>query len=255
MLTILKNCIFCADSTDFSVNSLSEEVMFTPDNYQDDLCVTVEILDDTIYEELEYFAVSLSTNDSCVEFKEELIPVAIADDESECVGVACVVYGCGLCSVWSSYWLLVYCYVAIVNDHFTLLFETPPLVLAAVSLVWSENQYSVAESVGSVEVCVTAMGPNELDFPVVATLLPVPGDAAGLSDFNSVPVELSFSEIGEQCVNISIEMDGLLEGSEFFSIVLSSPDDRVLIAFNSIARVYIEDSNSEHAHIYPHSYI
>ncbi len=74
-------------SSDFSVSSLIQEVVFTPANYQTDLCVTVSLEDDDVYEELEYFAVSLSTSDSCVRFKEELIPVPIADDDSECVCV------------------------------------------------------------------------------------------------------------------------------------------------------------------------
>ncbi len=71
------------DSNDFVVASLSEEVVLTPDNYQTDQCVTVTPLDDSVYEELEYFAVSLSTSDECLEFKEELILVGIANDDSE----------------------------------------------------------------------------------------------------------------------------------------------------------------------------
>ncbi len=80
------------DPNDFRVDSLVDEVIFTPDNYQTDQCVTVSLEDDGVYEELEYFAVSLSTSDSCVRFKEELIPVPIADNNSECMCVHVHVY-------------------------------------------------------------------------------------------------------------------------------------------------------------------
>ena len=80
--------IFVSDPGDFTRPLLSEEVVFTPDNYETDLCVSVTIVDDSVYEEFEYFAVSLSTSDLCVEFKEELLPVGIADDDCE----KCCVY-------------------------------------------------------------------------------------------------------------------------------------------------------------------
>ncbi len=77
-----------------------------------------------------------------------------------------------------------------------------------------------------------------------AMLLPVPGDSGDATDFNSAQIELLFSEAGEQCANISIEMDGILEDTEHFSIVLSSPSERVTV-LDSIAQVYIMDSDCE----------
>ena len=66
------------------MEALSVEVLFTPDNYQEDLCVTVEIVDDSVLEELEYLQISLSTEDTCVDFKEQLASLGIADNDCEC---------------------------------------------------------------------------------------------------------------------------------------------------------------------------
>ncbi len=62
-----------------------EELVFTPDNYQTDLCVTMALMDDSVYEDSEYFEVSLITNNDYLEFKEELVSVEIADDDSKCL--------------------------------------------------------------------------------------------------------------------------------------------------------------------------
>ncbi len=95
------------------------------------------------------------------------------------------------------------------------------------------------------EVCVSTA--QELEAPVYAMLLPVPGGSGDANDFNIAPIELLFSETGEQCANISIEMDGILEDTEHFSIVLSSPSERVSV-HDSIAQVYIMDSDCECTH-------
>ena len=55
---------------------------------------------------------------------------------------------------------------------------------------------------------------------------------------------LTFTEAGEQCVNISIAMDNLLETSEHFSVVMGSQNNRVKLD-NRILRIYIVDSGSE----------
>ncbi len=57
-------------------------------------------------------------------------------------------------------------------------------------------------------------------------------------------IVLTFTESGEQCVNVSIVMDTLLETSEHFSVVMGSRDDRVKLK-NRISRIYIIDSGSE----------
>ncbi len=60
----------------------------------------------------------------------------------------------------------------------------------------------------------------------------------------SSPVMFTFTEAGEQCVNISIAMDNLLETSEHFFVVMGSRDDRVKLN-NHISRIDIIDSGSE----------
>ncbi len=73
---------------DFS--SSSYELTFTPDNAHQDLCVIINIADDAIYEQTEQFMVYLTTNDSCVEFKQESTPISILDDDCELCSAACV---------------------------------------------------------------------------------------------------------------------------------------------------------------------
>ena len=76
-------CSLPSDPSDFTKSTLSEEVLLSPVSYQDDHCVNVTILDDSVYEEFEYLEVSLSTEDSCVEFKEQSIQLGIIDDDCE----------------------------------------------------------------------------------------------------------------------------------------------------------------------------
>ncbi len=57
-------------------------------------------------------------------------------------------------------------------------------------------------------------------------------------------IVLTFTESEEQCINISIAMDNLLEASEHFSVVMGSRDDRVKLN-NRISQIYIIDSGSE----------
>ena len=74
------------------------------------------------------------------------------------------------------------------------------------------------------------------NFVTIDVLDFVPDDGSG-SEF------IQFSEPGEQCVIISIEMDGVLENTEAFSVILGSGDDRVKVLQRS-ATVYILDSDS-----------
>ncbi len=56
---------------------------------------------------------------------------------------------------------------------------------------------------------------------------------------------LTFTESGEQCINVSIVTDNLMETSEHFSVVMGSRDDRVKLN-NSISRIdIIDDSEGE----------
>ncbi len=78
-----------AAPADFSGSSY--ELTFTPENADQDLCVTIYIADDDIYELTERFVAVLTTNDSCVKFKQEFLPVEILDDD------------CELCRVYTGY--------------------------------------------------------------------------------------------------------------------------------------------------------
>ncbi len=45
--------------------------------------MTINIVDDDIYEQTEQFMAVLTTNDSCVEFKQESTLISILDDDCE----------------------------------------------------------------------------------------------------------------------------------------------------------------------------
>ncbi len=54
--------------------------------------MTINIVDDDIYEQTEQFMAVLTTNDSCVEFKQESTLISILDDDCElCSAVFAVV--------------------------------------------------------------------------------------------------------------------------------------------------------------------
>ena len=129
----------------------------------------------------------------------------------------------------------------------------------------------INEGTGFIEICAILDG--ELEGTVDATIFTVAGSAQGKCTFPiAISVNISnshsfiiafllldvldfvldggpgsqfiqFSEPGEQCVNISIEMDGVLENTETFSVILGSGDDRVKVLQRS-ATVYILDSES-----------
>ena len=52
-----------------------------PNNADQDLCVIIDILEDDIYELTERFMAVLTTNDSCVDFKQESTSVWILDND------------------------------------------------------------------------------------------------------------------------------------------------------------------------------
>ena len=67
-------------------------------------------------------------------------------------------------------------------------------------------------------------------------------------DYLGTPMEVRFaSESGtgtEECVYISITVDGILENDEFFSVVLATHDDDIVLDRRS-ARVKIRDIEGE----------
>ncbi|XP_064407713.1 uncharacterized protein LOC135352465 [Halichondria panicea] len=70
---------------DFARPLLTEEVVLRPNNTGSDLCFSVEVVDDRVYEELEYLQVALSTEDESVQFKESSVTLDIVDND--CVNI------------------------------------------------------------------------------------------------------------------------------------------------------------------------
>ena len=56
-------------------------MQFTPDNFNNVLCINVSILDDLILEDREYFSLSLCSDDKFVTFKDDFSSVWIEDDD------------------------------------------------------------------------------------------------------------------------------------------------------------------------------
>ena len=71
------------DPGDFSVGGPYYELTFNPYNANEDLCVTIPINEDEIYEDSEVFIALLTTNDSCVDFKQDQSTVEILDNDCE----------------------------------------------------------------------------------------------------------------------------------------------------------------------------
>ena len=65
------------------------------------------------------------------------------------------------------------------------------------------------------------------------------------SDFSGLTAVLRFQAQSTECMNISIQVDELVEGAETFQVVISSSDDAVVIMEEDTAIITIADSTSE----------
>ena len=63
------------------------------------------------------------------------------------------------------------------------------------------------------------------------------------ADYSGLPVYLTFTGAGPECFYIGITQDSLLEGTEYFYLVLATRDDDIIFDIRS-AIVYIVDGNS-----------
>ena len=117
-------------------------------------------------------------------------------------------------------------------------------LLEGVFLGLNQDYYTVSESDGYLEVCVTLS--NHTERVVMASLFAILGTASGITqlqhydrvyvtivscslddDFSGLPQVLTFSEAGEQCINVTITMDNFLEEPEKFYVVLDTRDPDV----------------------------
>ena len=130
-----------------------------------------------------------------------------------------------------------------------------------------QTSYSVGEGSGPLSVCVLLTGSAERD--VLVSLLAISQTAQGrvqhlipcLQLFISIlywhsltvardyaqptPMELTFLQgTSQQCANISISDDAILENNEFFSVQLTTTDQAVTLSPSS-ATVTIGDDDSK----------
>ena len=138
---------------------------------------------------------------------------------------------------------------------------------AGVFLELDQNAYFVAEEDGVVEVCTELDG--VLDRPIFAEILILEStalsrfDECGVAflcyetiymyiclcfvtgaDFNLTGGDLTFLMAGQQCVNVTITMDQVLEGTESLLAVLRTQDSAVDLGRSS-APIIISDSDSK----------
>jgi hypothetical protein len=63
------------------------------------------------------------------------------------------------------------------------------------------------------------------------------------ADYSDLPVALTFSGAGPECFYVGITQDSILEGTEYFYLLLATRDDDIIFDIRS-AIVYIVDGNS-----------
>ena len=80
-MTSMNSCLLFTDPDDFIVDSPYNQLTYTPFTSDQDLCVQVLIVDDDVLEPVEYFGISLSSDDSCIEFKQQTNQIAILDND------------------------------------------------------------------------------------------------------------------------------------------------------------------------------
>ncbi len=99
---------------------------------------------------------------------------------------------------------------------------------------------------GFVEVCASLESNGGLERQVLAQILLVSSTASSNQDYSNTgqSLDLIFSQDGEECVNISVAADQVLEGNEIFTVVLLTDDPDVNVTLRA-ATVSVIDSESK----------
>lgn len=109
--------------------------------------------------------------------------------------------------------------------------------------MFSEVPTTVRETQGLTEVCVQLNGTLERSITVNVNFENI--DTAA-EDFDNTPETFTFGsgETDEQCFQLLINADNMLENDERFNIVLSSPNNDVVDILNENSQVTIQDSST-----------
>ena len=96
----------------------------------------------------------------------------------------------------------------------------------------------------SIRICVILQASDPIERDVSARIILLPSSATDTDFTASRDTDIRFTELGEQCVDIAISVDSLLERQEQFSAVLVAVDPDAVVTVRS-APVFISDSNSK----------
>ena len=107
-----------------------------------------------------------------------------------------------------------------------------------------QDQYSISESEGVLQLSVSLTGQTERSISVTLDLTPV---LASTDDYNSNPRTLNFNGQTMISVDVDIVSDGLFENDESFFASLSSNEEEGIVIFGiSRTNVTIVDSDSKY---------
>ena len=111
----------------------------------------------------------------------------------------------------------------------------------------SQDQYSISESEGVLQLSVSLTGQTERSISVTLDLTPV---SASTDDYNSNPRTLNFNGSTMISVDVDIVSDGLFENDESFFASLSSNEEEGIVRFGiSRTNVTIVDTDSKYIFI------
>ena len=111
----------------------------------------------------------------------------------------------------------------------------------------SQDQYSISESEGVLQLSVSLTGQTERSISVTLNLTPV---SASTDDYNSNPRTLNFNGSTMISVDVDIVSDGLFENDESFFASLSSNEEEGIVIFGiSRTNVIIVDTDSKYIFI------
>ena len=121
------------------------------------------------------------------------------------------------------------------------------LLPLAVVIGLSQDQYSISESEGVLQLSVSLTGQTERPISVTLDFTPV---SASMGDYISNPRTLNFDGQTMISVDVDIVSDGLFENDESFFASLSSNEEEGIVIFGiSRTNVTIVDSDSKYIFI------
>ena len=115
-----------------------------------------------------------------------------------------------------------------------------------VTIGFENEVYPSREDQGTVEVCARIFN-STLDREVTITLMTRDDTATEPDDYTSISTSISFDrETEEQCVDIPLENDDILESLENFEVILDPEDEERIILSPEIAVVMVVDDDCKY---------